>query len=136
MKSINANELFVVPNPLNYQRSHYIRFGEKDISKVMLDDSLQSESLFYQVQKNDRKFTYHVDATPQTLIPRMNNKRPYQIHVNLESSATNIDTLEAYYFARVLDQNLQQHELTKEGLRADEHNEQIVQAIKATEYHF
>lgn len=59
----------------------------------------------------------------------INNSRSYVIHLNLEHGADNLDILESYYFARVLD---------REMLKATEVHGRIhvEQAIKETEWHY
>lgn len=52
------------------------------------------------------------------------------IHLNLENSATNIDILESYYFARYLD-----HALTK-TFDKESMLYSVEKAIKETEWHF
>lgn len=36
---VNANEVFHMPNFINFKRCSYIRFGEREISQVLTDEN-------------------------------------------------------------------------------------------------
>lgn len=54
--AVNNRELFHLPNFLNWNRCSYIRFGEKEISKVLTQQgrNYYAKSVFLQLQKPDR----------------------------------------------------------------------------------
>lgn len=132
---MNAFEVFHMPNLLNFKRCSYIKFGKNEISHVLSDPkkNYYPKSVFLQLMHPDRKFTYHIAFLPsykRWFKWAINNSRPYVIHLNLENSATNIDILESYYFARYLD-----HTLSKTFDKESLHYE-VEKAIKEVEWHF
>ena len=89
--------------------------------------------MYLQLQKPDRKFTYHISflsSFKRQFKFLSNNQRPYVIHLNLEHSASNIDILESYYFARHLDRSLQK-KFDRDSLLYS-----VEGAIKESEWHF
>jgi hypothetical protein len=101
-----------LPNFLNRHRCNYIKFGEREISQILTLSGKEyyAQSIYMQLQKADRKFTYHISflSARQKLLSRLlNNSRAYVIHVNLSKEMSNFEIIEAYYFARKLDQELQ-----------------------------
>ena len=91
---VNQQELFHVPNFLNWNRCSYIRFGERDVSKVLTQKhrNYYAKSVFLQLQKPERGFTYHVSflKQPSKFIKKLtNNSRSYVIHLNLEHGSSN-----------------------------------------------
>lgn len=109
VKKINEQEIFYLPSFLNKKRCSFIRYGEREVQDVISSQKKKAESVLLQLQKPERKFTYHVSFlsnNKQKLSMVMNNSRPYQIHLNLEKEMTPMEIIESYYFARVLDINL------------------------------
>ena len=124
-----------MPNFLNFKRCSFIRFGEREISHVLTDEkkNYYAKSVFLQLQKPERKCTYHIAFLPnykRWFKWFSNNSRPYVIHLNLENTATNIDILESYYFARYLD-----HTLSKTFDKESMHYS-VEKAIREAEWHF
>ena len=132
MKSINDMSTFTVPNFMNRNYCSFIKFGVNPISHVMgMGKPLQAgepnyyvNSLLHQLHKENRKFVYYVSMLPYHKRPFCkinNNNRPYLIHMNMRKDAENPDQLAAYYFARLLDIELQKM-FEKESLGEGNHD--------------
>jgi hypothetical protein len=96
------------PNALNGQRCNYIKYGERTIPNVLTGKYSDhfTNSVWLQLEKPDRRFTYHVEKLAPSklqLLGKFRNSRPYTIHLNVIHNATSIDILDSYFFARLLD---------------------------------
>lgn len=108
VEETNALEKFILPDFLNRQRCNYVRYGEREIQKVLTVECENNltKSVWLQMEKPDRKFLYHVQILKgykSNLSYFTSNSRPYIIHLNVHHLATDKDILESYYFARLLD---------------------------------
>lgn len=107
----NLMEVFYLPNFFNPHYCKFIKFGHRTIGKVLATSKphYYTKSVILQLEKNERNFVYHVQM--QSRVKRkfkklLNNDRVYQVHLNMNKNATNFDIMKAYYFARLLDQQL------------------------------
>jgi hypothetical protein len=111
VEKVNAQEVFLYPNALNVQRCNYIKYGERTIPSVLTGKGSGhfTNSVWLQLEKPDRRFTYHVEDLVPSKIKLSNkliNSRPYTIHLNVIHDANSIDILDSYYFGRLLDLQL------------------------------
>eukprot|EP00347_Sterkiella_histriomuscorum_P003816 403362828 len=111
---INDIEAFYLPNVINLKICKFIKYGEKTVYQA-LEKSIakdHSQSLLKQLSKQDRNFVYYVEPLTSSfqlsMKKMLNNDRIYKIHLNLNKDASNSDILKSYYFARLLDNNLQE----------------------------
>eukprot|EP00347_Sterkiella_histriomuscorum_P012381 403368796 len=107
----NIQEIFYMPNYLNMNYCKFIKFGHRTIGKVLATSKphYYTKSVILQLEKNDRNFVYHVKLTnwyTRKLNFFTNNGRKFEIHLNMSKNATNFDIMKAYYFARLLDEQL------------------------------
>ena len=113
-----------------------MKYGARAICLVLTEEDNKlkhTQSVWLQLHKPDRKFTYHVEILPwyRSIFKRLsNNDRPYVIHLNIQHDALNLDILESYYFARLLDFQLQKAFSETPNYFTIEH------AIRATEWQF
>ncbi|CDW83257.1 UNKNOWN [Stylonychia lemnae] len=109
---INHIEVFYLPNLLNMKVCKFIKYGHSSVYSLLEDkkDKLYQQNLVNQLKQKDRKFIYHVEGLNSRFRTNFkgffNNGRPYKIHINMKKEAENIDILKSYYFARLLDNQL------------------------------
>jgi hypothetical protein len=95
------------------QRCKFIRFGDMPFSDTLTErvgnPNYFANSMMLQLHKDNRKFAYHVRMLPRNyrfLKHLINNGRDYVIHINMHRDCDNQDQMRAYYFARLLDEQL------------------------------
>ena len=138
MKEINDKQVFQVPKFMNWQHCRFIRYGEQSISQVlgMSQPNYYVTSLMHQLHKEGRNFVYYIKLLPWWKRPfstLTNNGRPYIIQLNMKNSATNIDQISAFYFARLLDLELAKLYINPEK-KVDYHS--IQNCIRIAELNF
>lgn len=113
MHEINKEEVFYLPNFMNKNNCAFIKYGANCISTVLATSKPKyyTHSVLKQLEKvESRNFVYHIkliDKKWRKIRKALNNNRVYKIHINLHQQATNFDIFKSYYFARLLDNELQ-----------------------------
>ena len=125
---VNQLEKFWLPNSLNDQYCHYIKYGANGIGNIMTSgDRDLEESMLHQLEKlqnYNRKFVYYIKMNDNNSLyplryPIASTRRPYTIHFNLENNVESRDIMKSYILGRLIDYHIQRQiseknqELTK-----------------------
>jgi len=106
VKEINDREIFYLPNALNPQTNHFIKYGQNSIGNILAQNNkYMEESMLHQLEKlelEDRKFVYYIKKNHSRY-----RQRDYTIHFNLQKDARSRDILKSYFLGRLIDKYIQ-----------------------------
>ena len=117
VREINDREHFYLPSFANPYFSKYIKFGAQPLTDLQQKSQIEVCSMISQLGNKKRKFVYHVehlDGKKKRTKRFTNSDRDYVIHINMEQESANIDQIEAYILARLIDTELSNNNVAVE----------------------